>query len=63
MRKLGYSIVSVWECEKPQLKRKRLKRKFIPYPYFIVDDFEALPEKINHQQTEDLICSIISCNK
>ena len=54
MRKLGYSVVSVWEWQKPELSRKKLKRKFIPYPYFIVYDFEALLEKINEQQTEDL---------
>ena len=45
MRKLGYSVVSVWECQKPELSRKKLKRKFISNPYFIVYDFEALLEK------------------
>ena len=49
MKKRGYSVVSVWECQKPEFSRK-----FIPYPYFIVYDFETLLEKINEQQTEDL---------
>ena len=55
MKKLGYSVVSVWECQKPELARKKLKRKFIPYPYFIVYDFEALLEKINEQQTDEYL--------
>ena len=54
MTKLDFSIVSVCECQKHELPRKKLKRKFVPYPYFIVYDFEALLEKINDQQTEDL---------
>ena len=54
MKKRGYSVASVWECQKPEFSRKKLKKKFIPYPYFIVYDFEALLEKINDQQTEDL---------
>ena len=58
MKKRGYSVVSVWECQKPELSRNKLKKKFVPYPYFIVYDFEAHVEKINEQQTEDLtICS------
>ena len=54
MKKRGYSVVSVWECQKPEFSRKKLKKKFMPYPYFIVYDFETLLEKINEQQTEDL---------
>ena len=47
-------IVSVWECEKPELKKMRFKKKFKPYPYFIVFDFEALCKKIHETQTEEL---------
>ena len=47
-------IVSVWECEKPELKKMRFKKEFRPYPYFIVYDFEALCKKMNEAQTEEL---------
>ena len=40
-----FKIVSVWECEKPELKKMRFKKEFRPYPYFIVYDFEALHKK------------------
>ena len=46
--------VSVWECEKPELKKMRFKKEFRPYPYFIVYDFEALCKKMNEAQTEEL---------
>ena len=32
----------------------RFKKKFRPYPYFIVYDFEALCKKIHEPQTEEL---------
>ena len=54
MKKQGFKIVSVWECEKPELKKKRFCKKFKPYPYFIVYDFEAISKKINEKQTDEL---------
>ena len=54
MKKQGFKIVSVWECEKPELKKKRFCKKFRPYPYFIVYDFEAISKKINEKQTDEL---------
>ena len=54
MEEQGFKIVSVWECEKPELKKMRLKKEFRPYPYFIVYDFEAILEKMNESQTEEL---------
>ena len=54
MEEQGFKIVSVWECEKPELKKMRFKKEFRPYPYFIVYDFEAILEKMNETQTEEL---------
>ena len=54
MKEQGFKLVSVWECEKPELKKMRFKKEFIPYPYFIVYDFEALHKKMNDPQTEEL---------
>ena len=54
MEDQGFKIVSVWECEKPELKKTRFKKEFRPYPYFIVYDFEAILEKMNEAQTEEL---------
>ena len=54
MKKQGLKIVSVWECEKPELKKKRFCKKFRPYPYFIVYDFEAICQKINEKPTDEL---------
>ena len=54
MEEQGFKIVSVWECEKPELKKMRFKKEFRPYPYFIVYDFEAILEKMNEAQTEEL---------
>ena len=45
MKEQGFKIFSVWECEKPELKKMRFKKEFRPYPYFIVYDFEALHKK------------------
>ena len=54
MKEQGFKIVSVWECEKPELQKKRFCKKFRPYPYFIVYDFEAICKKINEKQTDEL---------
>ena len=54
MKEQKFKLVSVWECEKPELKKMRFKKEFRPYPYFIVYDFEALLKKMNEPQTEEL---------
>ena len=54
MKEQLFNLVSVWECEKPELKKMRFKKEFRPYPYFIVYDFEALHKKMDEQQTEEL---------
>ena len=54
MKEQGFKIISIWECEKPELKKKRFCKKFRPYPYFIVYDFEAICQKINEKQTDEL---------
>ena len=54
MKEQGFKFVSVWECEKPELKKMRFKKEFRPYPYFIVYDFEALHKKMDETQTEEL---------
>ena len=54
MKDLGYNVVSVWECEKPKLSDTWIEKKFIPYPYFIVYDFESILQKEFQQITDDL---------
>ena len=54
MKEQHLKIISVWECEKPELKKMRFKKKFRPHPYFIVYDFEAICKKIHEPQTEEL---------
>ena len=52
--KPGYRVISVWECEKPQMTKNLTEKQFTPYPYFIVYDFEAMLKKLNQNKTEDL---------
>ena len=54
MKEQEFNLISVWECAKPELKKMRFKKEFRPYPYFIVYDFEAILEKMNEPQTEEL---------
>ena len=54
IKDLGHDVVSVWECEKPEVSNKKLKKEFISYPYFIVYDFEALLNKLITKKTGDL---------
>ena len=54
IRDLGCNVISVWECQNPELSQCHLKREFIPYPYFIVFDFEASLTRLNSHQTDDL---------
>ena len=55
MKQQGFKLFSVWECEKPELKKMELEKEFRPYPYFIVYDFEALHKKMDEIQTEELV--------
>ena len=55
MKEQGFKLFSVWECEKPDLKKMELEKEFRPYPYFIVYDFEALHKKMDETQTEELV--------
>ena len=55
MKEQGFKLFSVWECEKPELKKMILEKEFRPYPYFIVYDFEALHKKMDESQTEELV--------
>ena len=54
MKEQGFKLISVWECEKPELKKMILEKEFRPYPGFIVYDFEALHKKMDESQTEEL---------
>ena len=54
MKEQGFKLISVWECEKPELENMILEKEFRPYPYFIVYDFEALHKKMDDPQTEEL---------
>ena len=54
MKEQEFNLISVWECEKPELKKMRFKKEFRPYQYFIVYDFEAILEKMNEPQTKEL---------
>ena len=54
IKSLGYNLVSVWECENPELKYVKFKKKFFHYPYFIVWDSEAMQPKKSEKVTEDL---------
>ena len=54
MKEQGFKLISVWECERPELKKMILEKEFRPYPYFIVYDFEALHKKMGEPQTEEL---------
>ena len=54
MKEQEFNLISVWECEKPELKKMRFKKEFRPYPYFIAYNFEAILEKMNEPQTEEL---------
>ena len=55
MKEQGFKLFSVWECEKPEMKKMELEKEFRPYPYFIVYDFEALHKKMDESQTEELV--------
>ena len=50
----NYNLVVAWECENPEKSNKWLEKKFIPYPDYMVFDFEARFEVINEERTSDL---------
>ena len=51
---MGYNIVLVWECKNPELSNESYPREFVPYPHYIVYDFETVLRKRNTAQTSDL---------
>ena len=55
IKSLGYDVVSVWKCENPELSSKSYPREFVPYPHYIVYDFEAVLRKRNFHQTSDVM--------
>ena len=54
IKSLGYKVVSVWECENPELPNIWFKKKFFPYPYNIIFDFESILQKEDKHITDDL---------
>ena len=64
-RSLGYKLVSVWECQNPEFSRRHLQREFVPYPHYIVFDFEAVLRRLNLGLTFDvkIDCSHIPVSK
>ena len=54
IKEMKYNLVVVWECEKPKKCNKYFAKEFIPYPHFIVYDFEAILQALNDKQTDDL---------
>ena len=54
MKEQGFKLISVWECEKPELENMILEKEFRPYPYFIVYDFEALHKKMDEPKLKNL---------
>ena len=54
IKSLGYNVVSVWECENPELPNIWFKKKFFPYPYNIIFDFESILQKEDKHITDDL---------
>ena len=49
-----YNLVSIWEYEKPMLKKVWFKKEFTPDRHIIVYDFEAMLEPLNEIPTDDL---------
>ena len=60
VRAQGYNVISVWECAKPPKKWMRLEKEFIPYPHYVVFDFEALLKVLNECRTTEQ-CRANSC--
>ena len=46
--------MSTWECEEPILKKAWFKKEFMPYPHFIVYDFEVMLASLNEHPTDDV---------
>ena len=64
IQSLGCDVVSVWEYEDPELSNSKSEKKSVPYPHFIVYDFEAILRLRNWHSTQDLMidCSHIPIN-
>ena len=59
IQSLGHNVVLVWECENPDFSNKCLQQEFVPYPHYIVYDFEAIFKKRDIFPTSDLM---INCS-
>ena len=46
--------MSTWKFDKSILKKVWFEKKFAPYYYFIVYDFEAIIAPLNENPTDDL---------
>ena len=48
-------MVSIWECKNPEPAgpNSKSEKKFVPYSYFIICDFEAILRLRNWHRTED----------
>ena len=49
-----YNLVSTWECEEPIFKKVWFEKVFMPYPHFMVYNFEAILAPLNEHPTDDL---------
>ena len=49
-----YNLMSTWECEEPILKKVWFEKEFMPYPHFIVYDFEMILASSYEHPTDDL---------
>ena len=47
IQSLRYNVVSVWECKNPEVPNRHLQKKFVPYPYYIVFDYETVLRRLN----------------
>ena len=54
IRSLGHNVVSVWEWENPEFSKNCLEGEFVPYPHYIVYDFEVVLKKKDLNLTSDL---------
>ena len=49
-----YNLLLAWECEETISKKVSFEKKFMPYPHFIVYDFEVILAPLNTNPTDDL---------
>ena len=54
IRSSEYKVTLVWECKNQVLSNSKSGKKFIPYPHFIIYDFEALLRPRNWCKTQGI---------